>query len=106
MQNRRNNINRNRSLNRNSPKKEINRNLEFKKLKAISALPCFQYRYIVKYEKRNEKNCSICLNDFKSEDILIRFSCKEHIFHKSCLLTWLEKSNICPLCKKSLLLNK
>ena len=106
LQNRRNNINRNRSLNRNSPKKEIDRNLEFKKLKAISALPCFQYRYIVKYEKRNEKNCSICLNDFKSEDILIRFSCKEHIFHKSCLLTWLEKSNICPLCKKSLLLNK
>ena len=105
-QNRRNYRNSNRSPNRNSPKKEVDKNLEFKKLKLISALPCFQYRYIIKYEKRHEKNCSICLNDFKPDDILIRFSCKEHIFHKSCLLTWLEKSDICPLCKKSLFLNK
>ena len=99
-----NNINRNNNNNNNSnDKKIIDKNLEFKKLKAISALPCFQYRYIMKYEKRPEKNCSICLNDFKLDDILIRFSCKEHIFHKNCIFTWLEKSDICPLCKKSLL---
>ena len=76
--------------------------LEFKKQKAISALPCFQYRYIIKYEKRNENNCPICLNDFKPDNMLIRFSCKEHIFHKICLLKWLEESNLCPMCKKSL----
>ena len=107
IQNRRNyiNINRNRSHN-NYQKKELDKNLEFKKRKTINALPCFQYRYIVQYGKRLEKNCSICLNDFKSDDFLIRFSCKEHVFHKNCLLTWLEKSNICPLCKKSLFLNK
>ena len=88
----RNNINNN----------EKDKTLEYKKQKAILALPSFQYRYIIKYEKRDEKNCPICLNDFKSEDILIRFSCKEHIFHQTCLLKWLEESNICPMCKKSL----
>ena len=105
IQNRRNNnrnTNRNYSYNNNYYKKEEDKNLKNKKLKAISTLPCFQYKYIIKYEKRPEKNCSICLNDFNPDDYLIRFSCKEHIFHKTCILTWLEKSNICPLCKKSL----
>ena len=78
--------------------------MDYKKSKAISALPTFQYKYIIKYEKRNENTCSICLNEFKEEEILIRFSCKEHIFHKKCLCTWLEKSDICPLCKKSLII--
>ena len=99
--NRRNHLNNN-NLN-DARRKQTDKNLEYKKQKAIFSLPCFQYRYIINYEKRQEKNCSICLNDFKPDDDLIRFSCKQHIFHKKCLLTWLEKSNICPLCKKSLL---
>ena len=78
--------------------------IDYKKSKAISALPTFQYKYIIKYEKRNEKVCSICLNEFKKEELLIRFSCKEHIFHKYCLCTWLKNSDICPLCKKSLII--
>ena len=99
----RRNVARGRSYNNRNSMKEVDKKLEFKKMKAISALPCFQYKYIIKYEKRNEKNCSICLIDFKEDDTLIRFSCKEHIFHKNCILTWLEKSDKCPLCKKSLI---
>ena len=93
-----NNINNNNS---NDNKDKI---IDYKKSKAISALPTFQYKYIIKYEKRNEKICSICLNEFKEEEILIRFSCKQHIFHKNCLCTWLKNSDICPLCKKSLII--
>ena len=93
-----NNINNNNS---NDNKDKI---IDYKKSKAISALPTFQYKYIIKYEKRNEKVCSICLNEFKEEEILIRFSCKQHIFHKNCLCTWLKNSDICPLCKKSLII--
>jgi len=93
-----NNINNNNS---NDNKDKI---IEYKKSKAIAALPTFQYKYIIKYEKRNEKVCSICLNEFKEEEILIRFSCKQHIFHKNCLCTWLKNSDICPLCKKSLII--
>ena len=98
--NRRRNINHNNS-NNNGQKDKI---LDYKKSKAISALPTFQYKYIINYEKRSEKSCSICLNEFKDEEILIRFSCKEHIFHKNCLCTWLKNSDICPLCKKSLII--
>ena len=93
--------NNNRNRNNNEGKDKL---MENKKSKAISALPTFQYRYIINYEKRDENICPICLLEFKEEDILIRFSCKEHIFHKTCLCTWLEKSDICPLCKKSLII--
>jgi hypothetical protein len=93
--------NNNRNRNNNEEKDKF---MEYKKSKAISALPTFQYKYIINYEKRDENTCPICLLEFKEEDILIRFSCKEHIFHKKCLCTWLEKSDICPLCKKSLII--
>ena len=49
--NRRRNINHNNS-NNNGHKDKI---LDYKKSKAISALPTFQYKYIIKYEKRNNK---------------------------------------------------
>lgn len=93
--------NNNRNRNNNEEKDKF---MEYKKSKAISALPTFQYKYIINYVKRDENTCPICLLEFKEEDILIRFSCKEHIFHKKCLCTWLEKSDICPLCKKSLII--
>ena len=93
--------NNNRNRNNNEEKDKF---MEYKKSKAISALPTFQYKYIINYVKRDENTCPICLLEFKEEDILIRFSCKEHIFHKKCLCTWLEKSHICPLCKKSLII--
>ena len=98
----------NRNIRRNNniviKNEEKDKIMEYKKLKAISALPTFQFKYIIKYEKRNENICSICLSEFKDDELLIRFSCKEHIFHKKCLHIWLEKSDICPLCKKSLIL--
>jgi hypothetical protein len=94
---------RNNNLNRNN-NEEKDKFMEYKKSKAISALPTFQYKYIINYVKRDENTCPICLLEFKEEDILIRFSCKEHIFHKKCLCTWLEKSDICPLCKTSLII--
>ena len=101
------NRNRNRIRNNNHNRnnnEEKDKLMEYKKSKAISALPTFQYKYIINYVKRDENTCPICLLEFKEEDILIRFSCKEHIFHKKCLCTWLEKSDICPLCKKSLII--
>ena len=68
--------NNNRNRNNNEEKDKF---MEYKKSKAISALPTFQYKYIINYIKRDENTCPICLLEFKEEDILIRFSCKEHI---------------------------
>ncbi len=51
----------------------------------------------------NFSTCSICLDKFKQSDLCKQFSCSEHIFHKHCLESWLNKSNYCPLCKHDLM---
>ena len=56
-----------------------------------------------KYIKRIDENCSICLEKFKGTDVVKQFACGQHIFHKKCLINWLKKSNICPLCKYDLM---
>ena len=47
-----------------------------------------------------ENNCSICLDEFKNEDILKKLNCN-HIFHKDCLEPWINNNNLnCPLCRR------
>lgn len=43
--------------------------------------------------------CSICLNDWNSEDTCTTLPC-QHIFHAACISSWLEKNPTCPLCRK------
>ena len=48
-------------------------------------------------------DCSICLEDFTEEDIVITMTCK-HTFHESCLTDWFIKRGSnkieCPVCNK------
>ena len=57
---------------------------------------------VIKYNKikqvYDDKNCSICLDDFKDEDEVYQLKCS-HVFHKSCFDEWFKRSNKCPLCK-------
>ena len=69
-----------------------------KRKKLILELNEFQYKHIKKYSSIKEKKCSICLNKYKSPDIIKEFPCK-HIFHKTCILKWLKNSDRCPICK-------
>ena len=47
--------------------------------------------------------CSVCLEEFKEDDILKKLNC-EHIFHKDCLEPWLNNNNRnCPLCRTDIL---
>ena len=69
-----------------------------KRKKFILELNEFQYKHIKKYSTIKEKKCSICLNKYKSPDIIKEFPCK-HIFHKTCILKWLKNSDRCPICK-------
>ena len=71
---------------------------KLKKDKFILNLNEFQYKHIKKYTKNKEKKCPICLLKYKGPDIIKEFPCN-HIYHKNCILKWLKKSNICPLCK-------
>ena len=69
-----------------------------KKKKFIMELDEFQFKHLKKYSALKEDKCPICLQKYKSADIIKEFPCK-HIFHKGCIFKWLKTSNVCPLCK-------
>ena len=73
-----------------------------KRAELILELDEFKYKHISKYSSRKEDTCAICKQTFKGTDIIKEFCCK-HIFHKKCLLKWLQTSNFCPLCKYNLM---
>ncbi|XP_028776318.1 E3 ubiquitin-protein ligase TTC3-like [Neltuma alba] len=56
----------------------------------------------VKVEEEEEKlisNCAICLEDFKVGFLEVtRLPCS-HLFHKACIVEWLQSDGICPLCR-------
>ena len=82
--------------------KKNEQNENFRRDNKISKLPEFKYKYSNKHMKRIDKICAICLNEFKENDRVKMFSCEQHIFHKDCILKWLNNNDICPLCKKSI----
>jgi len=57
-----------------------------------------------RYDKnKKQESCSICLENYKPDDIVVEFSCKTHIYHENCIYEWLQSSDICPLCKHNLM---
>ncbi|CAN0916670.1 E3 ubiquitin-protein ligase synoviolin B [Linum grandiflorum] len=43
--------------------------------------------------------CAICLEEMDSgEGKVIRLDCR-HLFHEICLVSWIRRSNCCPLCR-------
>jgi hypothetical protein len=47
---------------------------------------------------KSNSDCSICLSDFESNDIVLQLPC-HHVFHSTCVLPWLNENNICPTCR-------
>ncbi|KAJ5076766.1 target of erk kinase mpk-1 [Anaeramoeba ignava] len=45
-----------------------------------------------------EGRCCICLEKFNEGDNITTLPCF-HIFHSSCIQTWLNMNKVCPLCK-------
>ncbi|EXC32248.1 E3 ubiquitin-protein ligase RING1-like protein [Morus notabilis] len=45
-----------------------------------------------------EGYCAICLEEILLECEASRLPCL-HFYHERCILRWLEKSNVCPLCR-------
>ena len=81
----------------------INNDINYKRSLVISKLEEFKYKYLDKHLNRKEKECSICLEEFKEFDRVKLFSCRQHIFHKDCIMKWLLDKDICPLCKKPII---
>ena len=45
--------------------------------------------------------CAICLDPFTENDdkLVAELKCK-HIFHVECMMEWIEKNTICPMCRE------
>uniref|UniRef100_F1LEV0 E3 ubiquitin-protein ligase RNF181 n=1 Tax=Ascaris suum TaxID=6253 RepID=F1LEV0_ASCSU len=52
---------------------------------------------------RRDGQCPICICEWEKNESakLIRMPC-EHIFHESCILPWLKRTNSCPVCRHEL----
>lgn len=59
------------------------------------------------WSKRPEVNeqgmCPICLGDFDNLKFLSLLPGCKHWFHHDCIVTWIQKHDNCPLCKKEVL---
>ena len=51
--------------------------------------------------KDGDKECSICMEKFKKDDMVTDIKCK-HIFHKDCIMEWGKYKNECPNCRDKL----
>ncbi|KAG4152874.1 hypothetical protein ERO13_D04G148600v2 [Gossypium hirsutum] len=66
---------------------------------AIEALPSVN---ITKNNLNSEFNqCAVCMDDFEEGTEAKQMPCK-HLYHKDCLLPWLELHNSCPVCRHEL----
>ena len=52
-------------------------------------------------EEMNDKECSICLEEFKKDEELIKIEC-QHYFHGTCINNWFKTNGTCPLCRLEL----
>ena len=62
----------------------------------------FQKMKTAKYSEIDAINtqCNICLCDFDPNDIVLKVSKCNHVFHNDCIKKWfLEESNKCPVCR-------
>ncbi|KAF8015885.1 hypothetical protein BT93_H1434 [Corymbia citriodora subsp. variegata] len=50
------------------------------------------------YSAEDRECCSICLEDFHRAEKVTELPCS-HVFHRRCIIRWLEGSNSCPLCR-------
>ena len=51
--------------------------------------------------KDGDKECSICMEKFKKNDMVTDIKCK-HLFHKDCIMEWGKYKNECPNCRDKL----
>ena len=56
---------------------------------------------LFKSELYESPRCSICMEDFKTDDIIRVLNCN-HYYHHDCIDKWLIKHKTCPYCRNNL----
>lgn len=76
------------------------------KLGAATSAEINQNTVLSRYVAANQQGgqpdqCPICFEEYKDGDAIRTLKCK-HVYHDSCILTWLTNQRTCPYCKKVL----
>lgn len=53
-------------------------------------------------EEKENATCSVCLSQVEDGESVKRLRCK-HVYHPQCIDRWLERSKMCPVCKRDVL---
>lgn len=75
-----------------------NNNYEQKKESIEEIIDLLPKTAIKNESSRPKKECIICLSAYQINDEITALPCT-HIFHNSCIVSWLKQNQTCPLCK-------
>lgn len=63
----------------------------------INNLPCDEFKPGV---ADSVQECAICSDTFKESEKVTVLPCgSQHIFHETCIKTWIRINSVCPMCR-------
>ncbi|NXN84774.1 PJA2 ligase, partial [Bombycilla garrulus] len=62
------------------------------------AIDCLPQIIVTGDYKGQEQCCTICCSEYVEDEIITELPC-HHLFHKSCVTLWLQRSGTCPVCR-------
>ena len=63
-----------------------------------------KYEVYVSAWGKLEDICAICNEEFNDEELVIMLPCdNKHVFHESCIKTWIKQKTICPICRAEII---
>ncbi|KAH7545248.1 RING-H2 finger protein ATL56 [Ziziphus jujuba] len=69
-------------------------------------LPQFRYAKRIERQEEAHSECVVCLDRFREGQWCRKLVGCNHVFHRSCLDTWLVKVAACPICRTRVGLNQ
>ncbi|KAI5063717.1 hypothetical protein GOP47_0022264 [Adiantum capillus-veneris] len=73
------------------------------KKRYLSSIPSTLFRNLPQSQAATTPQCPICLVDFGDTERIRVLPICQHVFHVSCVDTWLVKSSSCPTCRGDLM---
>lgn len=61
---------------------------------------CMMFTEDNKFDDKCE--CSICLEELKESQMIVKVKCCRHVFHCTCFKEWFKTKSTCPLCRQNL----
>ncbi|WOL12125.1 hypothetical protein Cni_G20890 [Canna indica] len=68
-------------------------------LDELKKLPCYEFK--IEEKMSDTTDCAVCLESFQVGERCRLLPACRHSFHAQCVDSWLLKSSICPICRRS-----